>query len=57
MCLYLAMEKPLTLEKEGEKVDSKKRSKLKWRKIQAAIAEASDNGRIWWVEQYLRNTL
>ena len=51
------MEEPLTLNREEVEVKTEKRSKIKWRKIQDAIAEASDNGRCWWIEQYLRNIL
>ena len=36
-------------------VENKKRSTIKQRKVKKAILEASDNGRCWWIEQYLRN--
>jgi hypothetical protein len=51
------MEETLTLQKEGVKVETETRSYRKWKKRQAAIAKASDNGRCWWIEQYLKAKL
>tara|TARA_R100000808_G_scaffold22893_1_gene50178 strand:+ start:584 stop:739 length:156 start_codon:yes stop_codon:yes gene_type:complete len=48
------MDKPLTLEKEGARVETGTRSYRKWKKRQEAIKEASGNGRCWWIEQYLK---
>ena len=36
-------------------VKNKARSTLRQRGVKKAILEASDNGRCWWIEQYLRN--
>ena len=36
-------------------VKNKARSTLRQKEIKKAILEASDNGRCWWIEQYLRN--
>jgi hypothetical protein len=56
--LYITgMEETLTLQKEGVKVETETRSYRKWKKRQAAIAKASDNGRCWWIEQYLKAKL
>ena len=53
--LYItSMEEPLTLEMEGAEVETETRSYRKWKKRQAAIKKASDNGRCWWIEQYLK---
>ena len=52
-----SMKNPLTLSKEGAKVKRLKHSTLKWKKRQEAIRKASDNGRCWWIEQYLKNVL
>ena len=51
------MEKPLTLNKEEAEVKKPARSAENWKKRQEAIRIASDNGRLWWIEQYLQNVL
>jgi|TARA_R100001509_G_scaffold164358_1_gene141628 hypothetical protein len=35
---------------------NKARSTLRGKDIKKAILKASDNGRCWWIEQYLRNS-
>ena len=54
MSYITGMEKPLTLEREGARVETGTRSYRKWKKRQQAIKEASGNGRCWWIEQYLK---
>tara|TARA_R100001015_G_C4575225_1_gene132629 strand:+ start:232 stop:387 length:156 start_codon:yes stop_codon:yes gene_type:complete len=51
------MKKPLAYHREGAKVENGTRSYRKWKKRQAAIAEACGNGRCWWIEQYLKSKL
>jgi len=34
---------------------NKARSTLRGKEVRKAILKASDNGRCWWIEQYLRN--
>ncbi len=36
--------------------NNKARSTLRGEDIRKAILKASDNGRCWWIEQYLRNS-
>ena len=48
--------KPFNL-REGAKGKNHKHSSERWKKIKNAIDEASDNGRLWWIEQYLRNKI
>tara|TARA_R100000781_G_scaffold90102_2_gene55611 strand:+ start:2346 stop:2507 length:162 start_codon:yes stop_codon:yes gene_type:complete len=33
------------------------RSYMRCKKVQKAIAKASNNGRCWWIEQYLKNSI
>ena len=35
--------------------ENKARSTLRGKSVKKAILKASDNGRCWWIEQYLRN--
>ena len=35
--------------------ENKARSTLRGKEVRKAILKASDNGRCWWIEQYLRN--
>jgi hypothetical protein len=51
------MNEPLILEKEGAEVENRNRSYLRYKKIKDVVDKASDNGRCWWIAQYLRNTL
>lgn len=49
-------DKPLHLV-EGAKAKKSTHSSKRWIRIKKAIDKASDNGRCWWIEQYLRKTL
>jgi hypothetical protein len=51
------MNETLTLEREGAKVKKRTRSYIRYKKVEKAIADATDNGRCWWLEIYLRNTI
>ena len=42
---------------EGAKATKSTHSSKKWKKIKEAVNKASDNGRCWWIEKYLRGTL
>ena len=50
------MKQPLN-HKEGAKARKSRHSSKKWIRIKKAIDKASDNGRCWWIEQYLRDRL
>tara|TARA_R100000458_G_scaffold58797_1_gene67636 strand:- start:2742 stop:2894 length:153 start_codon:yes stop_codon:yes gene_type:complete len=41
----------------GGKVKKRTHSSKRWLKTKKAIDKASDGGRCWWIEQYLRKTL
>ena len=51
------MNDTLTLKREGARVKKPSRSYYRCKKVQKAIAKASDNGRCWWIEQYLKKTI
>ena len=55
--IYLTtMNKPLN-QSGGGKGKKPTHSSKRWLKIKKAIDTASDGGRCWWIEQYLRKTL
>ena len=41
----------------GGKVKKSTHSSKRWQKIKKAIDKASNGGKCWWIEQYLRKTL
>ena len=56
--IYLTTMKKTPLNQtEGAKAKKSRHSSKRWIKIKEAIDKASDNGRCWWIEQYLRKTL
>tara|TARA_R100000808_G_C2019329_1_gene68271 strand:+ start:199 stop:501 length:303 start_codon:yes stop_codon:yes gene_type:complete len=55
--IYLTtMKKPLN-SLGGGKGKKQTHSSKRWQKTKKAIDKASDSGRLWWIEQYLRKTL
>ena len=52
------MENDTLATKRGEaKVKKRSSSYYRYKKIEKAINEASDNGRCWWIKRYLQNTI
>tara|TARA_Y100000004_G_scaffold66817_1_gene74904 strand:+ start:284 stop:445 length:162 start_codon:yes stop_codon:yes gene_type:complete len=49
----------IPIAKTGEEAMVKKetRSYKRYKKYEKAINKASGNGRCWWIEQYLKNTI
>ena len=58
-CIYIRiMENDTFATKRGEaKVKKRSSSYYRYKKIEKAINEASDNGRCWWIKRYLQNTI
>ena len=50
-------EETLVAKREEAKVKMKSSSYYRYKRIEKAINEASDNGRCWWIAKYLKNTI
>ena len=56
---YIKSTMNIPIAKTGEEAMVKKetRSYKRYKKYEKAIRKASGNGRCWWIEQYLKNTI
>ena len=51
------MEETLVTFREGAKGKNRSRSYKRYKKVEEAINKATNNGKCWWLEQYLKNTI
>ena len=43
--------------REGAKDKNKRLSYLRYKKVEAAINKATNNGKCWWLAKYLKHTI
>ena len=51
------MDTPIAKTRGEAKVKNTTRSYNRYKKIEKAIHDASDGGRCWWIERYLKHSL